>query len=701
MIHKFMFVLLLIAMISLLTVGVFGIYSIVQSGDTIISDSGEILKTKTSAYLMDKISQEADTINNTFSQIELLIHAEGDYAYDIYYHPENYTYIEQYTAEAYEENSTNKPPDIKYSDKYKRNVSMNYMAIKIAPNISKEDVSDVIQRYSRMISFFKSAVKQYTDIRWIYIGTPEGVHFSYPGHGYNVSFDPRLRPWYRLAVRTGKLSWSKPYVDAGGLGLMVTVSKPVYNDTGALIGVVATDITVDTMNKNIINLEIGESGYPILIDRDGDVIARPNYTAEDVRWDETFVAENLLNTTNTELSDVVRDMINGSYGIREIDFDNTRKIIVYAPVKCTGWSLCAVLPISDVNQPIVSTKSKLSTYIDNTVTWMYLISLIVMGIVVIVSMVFAKALISPINELTSSADRISRGNIDVKIKKQSSDEIGQLADTFNRMVDEIRRYRYEVEKHSKELETKIHERTMELENAYRELKKLDKVKSEFIDVAAHELRTPIVAIKTFIELIRNEKLGAINTVQREKLEMISKNIEHLVSIVEEMIDVSRIEAGKLEMRFEPVDISELIDIVMKNIAMMADEKNQTIRVNVSKNLYVNGDMTHLTKVYRNLILNAIKYTPENGEIEINAWKENEYIHTTVRDTGIGIPEDKIESIFDKFNVGDYSLSGKKRGIGLGLTIAKNIVMQHHGTIWAESKLGKGSVFHVKLPVWSV
>lgn len=235
----------------------------------------------------------------------------------------------------------------------------------------------------------------------------------------------------------------------------------------------------------------------------------------------------------------------------------------------------------------------------------------------------------------------------------------------------------------------------ELERTYEELKTLDKMKADFLEMAAHELRTPIVAIKIYMDLIVNEKLGRINKKQKKKIGIVSKNIEQLTKIINEMIDVSRIESGKLDIRKRYISIPEFVKMIVDDVKPMADKKGQTIVMEMPASLPdIPGDVDLVFRAFMNLLSNAIKYTLKNGIITVKAYDEERNIHITVQDNGVGIPEEELEKIFDKFYIGS---SSEHKGIGLGLAIVKGIVEQHNGKIWAESKVGKYSTFHVLLP----
>lgn len=239
------------------------------------------------------------------------------------------------------------------------------------------------------------------------------------------------------------------------------------------------------------------------------------------------------------------------------------------------------------------------------------------------------------------------------------------------------------------------ERRKKLEKAYKELAEaeLGKMKATFIDVIAHELKTPLTAIKTYAELLQKEKLGKLTEVQKEKMEFMIKNIRKLTDLIDDMLQIPSIDLKELELRKEKFFIKEVIEETVKDCKEMVDEKKQTLYVSIPESLTVQGDKNLLGKAFKNIVVNAIQYTPKKGEIRIKAIEEGSNTHLMIEDTGKGIPEDEIDRIFEPFYRGD----NEKGGAGLGLAIVKNIVEGHRGKVWAESDIGKGSCFHILLP----
>ncbi len=244
----------------------------------------------------------------------------------------------------------------------------------------------------------------------------------------------------------------------------------------------------------------------------------------------------------------------------------------------------------------------------------------------------------------------------------------------------------------------------ELERANQELRKIDEMKSEFVSVASHELRTPLAAIKNAVQLMLQGRTGEINENQTKFLSMAERNINRLTSILNSLLDLSRIESGKIEMKFEELDLRGSIEFILSSLKPQAEGRSIRLNMEIPEKLpSIYGDREKVEQILTNLVGNAIKFTPEEGEISVSAKPfENEgnmdMMAISVRDSGIGIPEDQLDRIFEKFHQVEDSLRRSIAGTGLGLAITKGLVEAHHGRIWAESEIGKGSTFTFTLPM---
>ncbi len=229
-------------------------------------------------------------------------------------------------------------------------------------------------------------------------------------------------------------------------------------------------------------------------------------------------------------------------------------------------------------------------------------------------------------------------------------------------------------------------------------KEVDRMKNEFVSTVSHELRTPLAITKEGINLILDEIPGKINKKQDNILTTARDNIDRLARIINNLLDISKIEAGEVTLNRNLVDIDALVDKTISSLKPQADKKNIKFKVSYSpdlSDLYVDQDK--VTQVFTNLINNAIKFTIEKGRISVTIKDKDKEVECSVNDTGIGIPGDELDKVFDKFHqLGRVSGAGEK-GTGLGLAITKKLIGLHNGRIWVESELGKGSKFTFTLP----
>ena len=250
------------------------------------------------------------------------------------------------------------------------------------------------------------------------------------------------------------------------------------------------------------------------------------------------------------------------------------------------------------------------------------------------------------------------------------------------------------------------------------LAKLERLKSEFISIVSHELRTPLTSIKNSLDILSSGKCGEITEISKKFFDMAKRNSQRLSGIINDLLDLSKIEAGKMEFKFAPTNINTVIDYVKSALSEIAKSKGLNLIIDEAEHLpEVSADSQRLEQVLTNLVSNAIKFTPEgknitisskiinSDDIVINEYFKNEiknlsgdYIQVCVKDEGIGMnPEDMLHA-FDKFAQIENSLSRKVGGTGLGLPIAKQLLDAHQGAIWCDSELNKGSKFYFVIPI---
>ncbi|MBS3917803.1 MAG: HAMP domain-containing protein [Deltaproteobacteria bacterium] len=339
----------------------------------------------------------------------------------------------------------------------------------------------------------------------------------------------------------------------------------------------------------------------------------------------------------------------------------------------------------------------------------------VIGIGFLLTLIFTRILLKPIEELALATEKIAGGNLSQTVQIRSRDEIGDLARAFNQMTLQLKDSRNgleeKVEERTHRLEENIAEinnaRTVtlkmleslqsakiELERVNLELKEADETRMKFIGMASHELKTPLTAVKANIDFILSGKGGNVPDDLRSHLLTIQRNTNRIQATMDHMLDLTRIKSGRLLIDQEPILLSEVVEGYIHEVKPV--DKNLTIRVDIPEDLLVYADRNRLHDIFINLLSNAFKFTPEGEKVSIIASHKGDDIFHEIRDTGIGIPEDKLQKIFEEF----YQVEGGKYGgTGLGLSIAKRVIEEHGGRIWVESQPGKGSVFYFTLPAF--
>ncbi|MGZ4415978.1 MAG: ATP-binding protein [Gaiellaceae bacterium] len=286
--------------------------------------------------------------------------------------------------------------------------------------------------------------------------------------------------------------------------------------------------------------------------------------------------------------------------------------------------------------------------------------------------VLSWSLIWPIQRIGGRLAGIASGDFSGRVDVANRDELGDLAANVNRMNDELRR-------------------------VYRELESASRHKSEFLANMSHELRTPLNAIIGFSQVLRERMFGEINEKQQEYLEDILSSGNHLLSLINDVLDLSKVEAGQVELEINPFSLSEALErgVVMVRERAMTDGVQLVLELDPAAEL-VEGDERRIRQVIFNLLSNAVKFTPPGGRVELTSARLDGEVRVSVIDTGPGIATEDQERIFEEFQQTEAG-AGQREGTGLGLALSKRLVELHGGRIWVDSEPGDGSAFVFTLP----
>lgn len=251
------------------------------------------------------------------------------------------------------------------------------------------------------------------------------------------------------------------------------------------------------------------------------------------------------------------------------------------------------------------------------------------------------------------------------------------------------------------LQTQLARQNLNLATANAELKRLDETKSMFVSIAAHELRTPLTLISGYLEVLQDEDVGPLTAPQHEYLAIARRNTRRLLNLISELLDLTRIEAGRIDLQLKPVNLAQLITGLTAEFELQLADKKHTLSLNLAPDLpYTLCDEARTNQIIGNLLGNAIKYTPDGGQIKLSLGlaETDGFVQVAVEDNGIGISKQDQSRLFQRFFRASKTPASSVKGTGLGLYIARSLVELHGGQIWCQSALNQGSIFYVTFPI---
>ena len=484
---------------------------------------------------------------------------------------------------------------------------------------------------------------------------PEADHAAEP-----FSREPQVgRPYFSPVYFRSE---SEPYMVIG------------HRDPGPDGGVTAANVSLKLLWRVVSDIKIGRAGYAYVVDGNGRLIAHPDISLVLQQTDmarlshvQTALAQRLSGEP-AEPAMLARDL-RGRY-----------VLTAHRDINPLGWMVFVEQPVEEAFQSLIYSAVRTAVLL-----------MLGLGLAVLASLFLARRMVRPIQALQEGAARIGGGALDQRIDVRTGDEVEALAEEFNRMTERLR-------DSYANLEQKVTERTRDLADALAQLEKANQHKSDLLSTVSHELRTPLGAIKGYATALLRFGPRIRQAERREFLESIDAAADRLSALIEDLLLAQRLENG-LPITPEPLNLAELAEEVVAELAPRAIDHDFVCLLPPDLPL-ARGDPRRVRQVLANLLDNAVKYSPDGGEICVAASVRNGDLLVKVRDEGLGIPADHLTRVFERFHRVETGATRTTRGTGLGLAICQGLVQAQGGRIWVESAgAGQGSTFSFTLPCW--
>jgi signal transduction histidine kinase len=497
----------------------------------------------------------------------------------------------------------------------------------------------------------------------------------------NFLHDRSVQQARATGVYFGPVYAPRPLSTPGARSMAVVVSETsrvVGSPEGRYVagnGVIGETLDLGVIQDLVRETRLGTSGYVYVIDARGVPIAHPNASAFTRRSLDLPQVTKALAASSRTGSTVGRN------------FRGEKVLSTWATAKPVGWKVFVEQPESAA---FASVRGKIWR------TALLLAAFLAAGIGL--SVLLARHLVRPIKQMRTAAARIGAGAYDERIELRRRDELGDLADELNGMAASL-------QASVQGLEQKVEERTLELQQVLAELSRKSRQlevasqhKSDFLANMSHELRTPLNAIIGFSQVLRKGMFGPVNAKQEEYLDDILSSGHHLLSLINDVLDLSKVEAGQVELEVASLSLREALERGVVMVREPATKHGVQLSLKLTPGVdLVTGDERRLRQVIFNLLSNAVKFTPEDGSVIVATSQVDGEVRVSVTDTGPGIAPEDRERIFEEFQQTDVGVE-QSEGTGLGLALSKRLVELHGGRIWVESEAGHGSRFVFTLPI---
>jgi signal transduction histidine kinase len=450
-------------------------------------------------------------------------------------------------------------------------------------------------------------------------------------------------------------------------GPIITIASPVYNKKDQIIAILAGRIRVSSIQSFITGAKLGSMGYVYVVDQSGTIIAHS---------EEKDIGKNLISQKSVINVLTGLGRIESGQNIVHDSYRDEKVISSSYLIPELNWGIIVEWPFNDAQKIIGLMTTQLIYF-----------SLGTLILIFIFASLIALSLIKPISNLKESAQIIGGGNFKHRVRLHTGDEIEELGHSLNKMAISLA-----------ELEElkEIKLRAQYLTKSLKKERELSQLKNQFITIASHQLNTPLSVINWSLESIKNP--DATKEEFKESIEAINQSRIDILAITSDLLTLSEIGFNYKKTKSEIIDVKNIINQVIKKSEPQAISKKINIKFEIkAKDTKADINIQAIEKVIENLIDNAISYSHDKGNVEIELSGDDEQLAFKIRDHGIGIPKEETQSLFKGFFRAKNATSKKSVGTGLGLFIVKNFIDGHGGKIWFESEENKGSIFYFTIP----
>ncbi|WBW95623.1 sensor histidine kinase [Oceanirhabdus sp. W0125-5] len=501
--------------------------------------------------------------------------------------------------------------------------------------------------FNALSKFVEDNSKFFREYEIVFISDLEGNYKATNGAVGNICD----REYFHKTIQ-GQTVIAEPVISKSTGNPIIIVSVPIKNNDGKIIGLLGATVNLSVI-KDILNDEkFGNYGYAYMFDSRGVTVSHPDKNSS-------------LNDTNKDFKDIISRMTKGEEGTAYYTYYGEKKLVSFKPVKSIGWSIGMSANYHEMTKSIELLKK-----------FDLLSSISIIILIAVLLYFLTNICVKPINKLKEYMEVAAKGDLTVQSDIKSNDEIGVLSNRFNTLIKE-----------NKRLIEEAHE--------------YDKLKTEFFSNISHELKTPLNIIFSTMQLMTvHSNNGQLDSNKLNKhISLVNQNSYRLLRLVNNLIDITKIDSGFKNLNLKNKNIVEVVEnITLSTVEYVKSKSREIIFDTEIEEKIMAFDLEQMERIILNLISNAVKFTNPNDKIEVNIYDKKESILISVKDTGIGISEDKQKKIFERFRQVDPLYIRRNEGSGIGLSLVKSLVEMHGGNVCVKSKYGEGTEFIIELPV---